>query len=153
MKYDMFVRRSLLRPVSVVLSVMGVFLFSLGLYPFLGLAFFPRTDPGQFVVNVNAPTGTRLELTDQYIAGRGRYSFGHSTGRPRHDCVEYRDHSRFFGFYTSNSAQHTAFVQVNPKKEHSRSSFEYLQRMRGKLRDDLPEHSTYFQTSGLVDAA
>ncbi len=25
--------------------------------PFIGLAYFPRTDPGQFVVTVKAPTG------------------------------------------------------------------------------------------------
>ena len=35
--------------------VLGVFLLSLALYPFLGVAFFPRTDPGQFVINVKAP--------------------------------------------------------------------------------------------------
>ena len=44
-----------------------VFLLSLALYPLLGVSFFPRTDPGQFVINIKAPTGTRLELTDQYI--------------------------------------------------------------------------------------
>jgi multidrug efflux pump subunit AcrB len=58
----------------------------------------------------------------------------------------------FSAIYTSNSGQHTAFVQVSLKKEHSRSSFEYMGRVREKLRDDLPELSTYFQTGGLVDA-
>ena len=47
---------------------MGVFLLSLALSPLLGVSFFPRTDPGQFVINVKAPTGTRIELTNQYIA-------------------------------------------------------------------------------------
>ncbi|MCU1224381.1 MAG: AcrB/AcrD/AcrF family protein [Edaphobacter sp.] len=58
----------------------------------------------------------------------------------------------FSAIYTSNSGQHTAFVQVSLKKEHSLSSFEYMKRVRGKLADDLPEISTYFQTGGLVDA-
>ncbi len=40
---------------------------SLALFPLLGLSFFPRTDPGQFVINLKAPTGTRLELTDEYV--------------------------------------------------------------------------------------
>ncbi len=39
-----------------------------GFFPFVGRAYFPRTDPGQFVINVKAPTGTRLEVTDKYIA-------------------------------------------------------------------------------------
>ena len=44
--------------------------YILRLYPFLGKAFFPRTDPGQFVVNVKVPAGTRIELTDDYVARR-----------------------------------------------------------------------------------
>jgi HAE1 family hydrophobic/amphiphilic exporter-1 len=68
MHYDFTVRKSLLRPTATVLGVLGVFLLSIGLFPFMGLSFFPRTDPGQFVINVKAPSGTRLELTDKYIA-------------------------------------------------------------------------------------
>jgi len=58
----------------------------------------------------------------------------------------------FSAIYTSNSGQHTAFIQVSLKKEHEVSSFEYMNRVRAKLRDDFPEPSTYFQTGGLVDA-
>ncbi len=68
MHYDISVAKSLLRPGATVLGVLGVFLFSLALFPFMGLSFFPRTDPGQFVINVKAPSGTRLEVTDKYIA-------------------------------------------------------------------------------------
>ena len=58
----------------------------------------------------------------------------------------------FSSIYTSNSGQHTAFVQVSLKEGHSKSSFAYMNLVRAKLRDDLPELSTYFQTGGLVDA-
>ena len=51
-----------------VAVIMGVFVLSLALSPLLGVAFFPRTDPGQFVINVKAPSGTRIELTNDYIA-------------------------------------------------------------------------------------
>ncbi|HEX8798148.1 MAG TPA: efflux RND transporter permease subunit, partial [Terriglobales bacterium] len=54
--------------------------------------------------------------------------------------------------YTSNSGQHTAFVQVSLHKEHKRSTFTYMDRVRKKLASDLPEVSTYFQTGGLVDS-
>jgi len=153
MRYDILVRRSLLRPVAVVVGVIGVFLFSLGMYPFLGLAFFPRTDPGQFVINVKAPTGTRIELTDQYIA---RVEADIRSVVPEKDLGMIVSNigitPDFSAMYTSNSGQHTAFVQVSLKKDHSLSSFEYMQRVREKLRDDLPELSTYFQTGGLIDA-
>ena len=43
-------------------------LASLLLFPLLGLSFFPRTDAGQFVINVKAPSGTRLAETEKEIA-------------------------------------------------------------------------------------
>ena len=54
--------------------------------------------------------------------------------------------------YTSNSGQHTAFVQVSLKEGHKVGSYEYMNRVRRKLLDDLPELTTYFQSGGLVDA-
>jgi HAE1 family hydrophobic/amphiphilic exporter-1 len=153
MRYDILVRRSLSHPETVVLCVLGLFVFSLCLFPFMGLSFFPRTDPGQFVINVKAPSGTRLELTDKYIA---RVEEDIRSVVPKKDLGMIVSNigitPDFSAIYTSNSGQHTAFVQVSLKKEHSLSSFEYMKRVRGKLQDDMPELSTYFQTGGLVDA-
>src|SRR5580698_6714169 len=67
-KYEQAIAVCLDRPVLVA-TVFSLFvLCSFALYPFLGKAFFPRTDPGQFVVNVKVPAGTRIEVTDDYIA-------------------------------------------------------------------------------------
>src|SRR5271166_5897798 len=66
--YERWVRRALKRPVVTLLLLSGVFVASLGIYPFLGLAFFPRTDAGQFTVNIKVPTGTRIEVTNDYVA-------------------------------------------------------------------------------------
>jgi len=153
MRYDMAVAKSLLRPGATVLGVLGVFLFSLALFPFMGLSFFPRTDPGQFVINVKAPSGTRLELTDKYIA---RVEDDIRSVVPAKDLGMIVSNigitPDFSAIYTPNSGQHTAFVQVSLKEGHSKSSFAYMNLVRAKLRDDLPELSTYFQTGGLVDA-
>src|SRR5260370_945073 len=54
--------------------------------------------------------------------------------------------------YTSNSAMHTAFVQVSLKEEHEVGSYEYMERLRRKLANDLPQVSAYFQAGGLVDS-
>ena len=54
--------------------------------------------------------------------------------------------------YTTNSAVHTAFVQVQLKEAHKGSTFGYINRVRQKLASDLPELSTFFQTGGLVDS-
>ena len=151
--YDKAVAKSLLRPWATVLGVLGIFLLSLALFPFMGLSFFPRTDPGQFVINVKAPSGTRLELTDKYIA---RVEEDIRSVVPPEDLGMIVSNigitPDFSAIYTSNSGQHTAFVQVSLKEGHSKSSFVYMNLVRAKLRDDLPELSTYFQTGGLVDA-
>ena len=58
--YEYWVKRALVRPGLTVVILSGAFVLSLAIYPFLGLAFFPRTDAGQFAINLKVPTGTRL---------------------------------------------------------------------------------------------
>jgi len=151
--YDRAIVKSLARPRFTVACIMGAFLVSLSLSPLLGVSFFPRTDPGQFVINIKAPTGSRIELTNQYIK---------AVENDIREVIPPRDLEMivsnigitpdFSALYTSNSGQHTAFVQVNLKEEHKRGSYEYMDRVRKKLDNDLPELSTYFQTGGLVDS-
>ena len=153
MRYDRAVDKALARPVVTILIIMATFVVSLALYPLLGVAFFPRTDPGQFVINVKAPTGSRLEMTNQYVA------------RVEDDIrsVVDKDDLQMIvsnigltpdlsSIYTSNSGQHTAFVQVSLQKDHKLSTFAYMDKVRQKLASDLPQVSTYFLTGGLVDS-
>jgi multidrug efflux pump subunit AcrB len=153
MHYDIAVRKSLLRPVATVVGILGIFLVSLALFPLMGRAFFPRTDPGQFVINIKAPTGTRLEITDKYIA---QVEDEIRTVIPPQDLGMIVSNigitPDFSAIYTSNSGQHTSFVQVSLKKGHSKSSFAYMNLVRAKLSESLPQLSTYFQTGGLVDS-
>src|SRR5580693_4119246 len=66
--YERWVRRALKRPALTLALLLGIFVTSLAIYPLLGLAFFPRTDAGQFTVNVKVPTGSRIEVTNDYVA-------------------------------------------------------------------------------------
>src|ERR1700681_3261277 len=66
--YERLVRLATKRPLVTVLALLGLFVLSFGLVPFLGLSFFPRSDAGQFTINLKAPTGSRIELTDSYVA-------------------------------------------------------------------------------------
>ena len=153
MRYDIAVNKALLRPLGTVASILGVCVFSLALFPLLGVAFFPRTDPGQFVLNLKAPTGTRLELTDAYAR---RVEADIRDVVPKGDLGMVVSNigvtPGFSSMYTSNSGQHTATIQVSLKEGHKVGSYEYMRRVRAKLADDLPEISTYFQSGGLVDA-
>ena len=112
--YDRLVGATLGRPV-LTLAVFGLmFALSLGLFPLIGLSFFPRTDAGQFVINLKAPTGTRLAITEGEVAKvenliRSIVS-PEDLGMIVSNIGATPD---FSAMYTTNSAMHTAFVQVS----------------------------------------
>ena len=152
-KYDEFLEKSLNNPWMTVGVIMGGFVLSLALSPLLGVAFFPRTDPGQFVISVKAPSGTRIELTNNYIA-RVEEDIREVVPKDELSMIvsNIGVNADLSSIYTPNSAMHTAFVQVQLQHEHKTSSFVYIDRVRRKLASDLPEVSTFFQTGGLVDS-
>ncbi|HET9101483.1 MAG TPA: efflux RND transporter permease subunit [Acidobacteriaceae bacterium] len=152
-KYDRAILACLDRPVMVTIGFSAFVVISLALYPFLNLAFFPRTDPGQFVIDMKAPPGTRLELTDQYCARvediiRQVVSPSELTMIVSNIGV-YPDLS---AIYTTNTAMDNAFIQVSLNKEHKVGSYVYMSRVRRRLRREIPDVQTYFQTGGLVDS-
>jgi multidrug efflux pump subunit AcrB len=152
--YEKHVMRALQRPGRTAAWIMGGIVALIAVvFPFVGLAYFPRTDPGQFVINVKAPSGTRLELSNRYIA------------KVEDDirAVVPKDELKILvsnigitpdlsAIYTTNSGMHTAFVQANLSENHKVGSYEYMERVRRKLANDLPQLSTYFQAGGLVDS-
>ncbi|MDR3413733.1 MAG: efflux RND transporter permease subunit [Formivibrio sp.] len=137
----------------VVFLICAGVLLSLAIYPFIGKAFFPRTDPGQFVVNVKVPTGTRIEVTDDYIAKMEQDIRSVIAPRDLNMIVSNIGITPdLSAIYTSNSGMHTAFIQVSLKEDHKTGSYAYMQQVREKLRSDFPDVATYFQAGGLVDS-
>lgn len=136
---------------------LAVFLFTFGasllLFPLLDVAFFPRSDAAQFVMNVKAPSGTRLSITE------GEISRLESLVK---EVVSPEDFGMIVSnigstpdisaIYTANSAGHTAAVQVSLKPEHKIGSYEYMARMKKRIEQDMPELSVYFQSGDIVDS-
>jgi len=151
--YDRSVAITLRQPVLALGLFALVFAGSLLLFPKLGLAFFPQTDAGQFVINLKAPSGTRLEETEKSVA---------QTEDLVRRIVPDRDLAAvvsnigvdpgFSALYTSNAAMHTAVVQVGLKAGHKTGSFEYMARVREKMREEMPELATFFSSGSLVDS-
>jgi HAE1 family hydrophobic/amphiphilic exporter-1 len=152
-RYDRTLSKALLRPLATLAGLVGMSLLCFSLYPFLGVAFFPRTDPGQFVINVKAPSGTRVELTEDYVK---RVEGIIREEVPASELAMIVSNigvtPDFSAIYTPNSAPHTAFVQASLKEGHKTGSYEYMRRVREQLNRRLPQLSTYFQSGGLVDA-
>ena len=152
-KYDRTLSTALLKPIATTLGLAGVSMLCLAMYPLMGVAFFPRTDPGQFAINYKAPSGTRIELSEQYahkIENVVRQVVPESELGMTVSNIGIT--SDFSVIYTPNSAPHTGFVQVSLKEGHKVGSYEYMRRVREKLREEVPEVSAYFQSGGLVDS-
>ncbi|HWA96526.1 MAG TPA: efflux RND transporter permease subunit [Terracidiphilus sp.] len=152
--YEGLAKRTMKRPgltAGVILG--GVVLLLLVTVPFVGRAYFPRTDPGQFVINVRMPSGTRLGVSNDYIARVE--DIVRKTVKPKDlDMIVsnigvYPDLS---SIYTPNASMDTAFVQVSLKEGHRIGSYEYMSMVRRKLAEQMPEISTYFNAGGLVDS-
>jgi len=152
-QYDRAIGRALVRPAATLMAFLGLFLLSLGSLPYLGMAYFPRTDPGQFVINLKTPTGTNVEITEQAVA-RIETIVREEVGTEDLRLVLSNIGSvpGFSSMYTPNSASHTAFVQVSLNENHRAGSYEYMDKVRTRIRRDLPQVTTYFQSGGLVDA-
>jgi HAE1 family hydrophobic/amphiphilic exporter-1 len=152
-KYDQSLSHSLLKPARTAIALAGISFLVLGLYPFLGVSFFPRTDPGQFVINLKAPSGTRVELTEDYV--KRVEQIIRDVVPPSELQIIVSNigiTTDFSAIYTPNSAPHTAFVQVSLKEGHKVGSYQYMRRVREQLSQRLPQLGTYFQSGGLVDA-
>ena len=152
--YEALAMRAMRRPGLTTAAILGGVVLVLGLtVPFLGRAYFPRTDPGQFVIDVRMPSGTRLEDSNAYIAKVENII--RSVVKPSDlgmivsNIGVYPDLS---AIYTTNASMDTAFVQTSLKEDHSIGSYEYMRRVRQKLSRQMPELATYFQAGGLVDS-
>ncbi len=152
-KYVVLVNRTILRPVASTVGILSACVLALALYPLLGKAYFPRTDPGQFVINVKCPSGTRLELSNKYIA---QVESEIRKVIPQQDLDMIVSNigitPDLSAIYTSNSSMDTAFVQVSLKEGHRLGSYAYMARVRRRLQRNMPFLSTYFQAGGLVDS-
>jgi multidrug efflux pump subunit AcrB len=151
--YERLVKRVLLQPVKTLVVFAIFFAVSLGLYGFLDQSFFPMTDAGQFIIDFKAPSGTRLDITEQEAARAE--SLIRNAVRPEDLGIIIDNlglNPGFSSLYSPNSAMHTGFIQVALNPGHKIGSYEYIARIKRILAQNMPELETYFSTGSLVDA-
>ena len=151
--YEKWVRIALERPVLTVVGLLAVFVLSLGIYPFIGLAFFPKTDAGQFTINMKAPTGSRIEVTEQYVQKI------EDLIRQNVDPHDYKMTvsnigvvNDFSALYTTNSGQYTGTIQTALQTDHKLTSFAYMDRVQKAIALKFPEVRTFFSSGSMQDA-
>lgn len=141
------------RPLASVAAIVVLLLLSIGLYPLVGKAYFPSTDSGQFVINLKAQTGLRIERTDELM--RRAEALVREVIPTNELGIVVANTGVTPGFasiYTPNSGPHTGFLQVGLRPGHRVSSREYMRRIAERFKQDLPELSAYFQNGGMIDA-
>ena len=117
--YEQQVSRALLQPGRTALLIMGgIVLLIAVLFPFVGRAYFPRNRSRTICDQRQSPAGTRLEVTDKYIA---QVENDIRSVIPKSELNMIVSNigitPDISAIYTSNSAMHTAFVQVNLKED------------------------------------
>jgi len=151
--YERAVRTVLRRPVLTVTALSLLFVSSLALYRSMGVAFFPRTDAGQFTVNLKVPTGTRIEVTERYVQQVEDLIKRIVDPADFHMVVSNIGIvPDFSALYTNNAGPYTATVQVELNESHKVSSFDYIERVRRSINESHPNIRTFFSSGSMVDA-
>ena len=152
--YERVLTIALRRRWLVLLVVAVLFGGSLFLFKFVGTELFPRTDAGQFTILMRAPTGLRIERTEE-LTKRVEEIVGETIPDTDRKIV-IANMGVLFDWpaaYTPNSGSQDAFVLVQLTEGHRRSSFDYVNELRERLPRDLPSVEFSFDTGGLLTAA
>jgi len=151
--YERSVRVVLRRPGLTAASLSLLFVASLGIFPLLGVAFFPETDAGQFTINLKVPTGSRIEVTEQYV--KQVEDLIKRTVDPADFHMVVSNIGivpDFSALYTNNAGPYTATIQIELNESHKTSSFVYMDRLRQAIAGNYPTLRTFFTTGSMVDA-
>jgi multidrug efflux pump subunit AcrB len=151
-RYDKLVSRVLEMPWRTLAAGAALLLISLCFFPLMGLSFFPRTDAGQFVISFKAPSGTKLEATEdeaKRIEGIVRRVVS------KHDLgiivTNIGVDPGFSALFSPNAAMHTGFTQVSLSEGHKESSFLYIDEVKAAIAKEIPEVQTFYSSGSLVD--
>ncbi len=142
-------RRGLVVACFIVLSAACV-----ALYPYIGTDFFPQVDAGQIRLHVRAPSGARIEETEQ------KFAEVEKTIREVIPASELNDILDDIGLPTSGN--NLAFgdivtlgsfdgeVLVSLKPGEHRSTWEYVRELRRRLPQLYPDLTFFFQPADIV---
>ena len=152
-RYEAFLTRALDRKALVIGVITALFIASIGAYRLIGSEFFPRTDAGQFIINLRAPRGSRIEITEQLTG---------EVEKIIRDVIPARDLSMvvsnlglapgFSAIYSPNAASDSGFVMVSLNAGHRRSTWDYVGVVGRELHERLPQVRTFFQSGSIIDA-
>jgi multidrug efflux pump subunit AcrB len=135
----------------VVLSVTAIFVASLFMAPRLATEFFPKVDAGQFILNIAAPEGTRVENTEA-IVGQVEDVLRQEIPADQLDQVVANiglPHG-WMVLFTPVNGPHQAFLLVSLTRDHTLRTEDLIVRLRTRLATTFPGLKFSFQSGGIV---
>jgi multidrug efflux pump subunit AcrB len=152
-RYERLLERALDRKLVVIAGVAVLFIVAMAGAKGIGTELFPRTDAGQFLINIRAPTGSRIEVTE---------ALTEQIEAVIRDVIPARDLSMvvsnlglapgFSAIYSANAASDSGLVMVSLKPDHERSTWEYMRRLREAIGTRVPQVRAFFQSGSIIDA-
>ena len=140
---------------ALTLSVVALLAaLSVPLYTRIGTELFPQLDTGQFTIQMRAPSGTRIERTEKYVA---------EVEQTIRDVIAREDLQILISnigvlydwpaAYTRNAGPMDCSLMVQLHEDHSVPSFEYVRRLRQTFRERFPLLELSFETGGMISSA
>ncbi len=115
--------------------------------------FSPEPMPANSPINLKVPTGTRIEVTEQYVAKVEDLIRKIIRPADFHMIVSTVGlDPGFSSLYTTNAGEYTATIQTALTPSHQVSSFDYMDRVRRQIAADYPDLRTFFSSGSMVDA-
>jgi HAE1 family hydrophobic/amphiphilic exporter-1 len=151
--YQKVLVRSLDHKWIVIALISVLFVGTMSLYPRLGTELFPATDGGQFIINIRAPLGSRIEITDELCARLERVIRQVIPPSELSTIVANLGlASGFSSIYSPNAAPDSGFVMVGLSAHHRVHTSEYVKRVRAALAARVPELQTFFSSGSIIEA-
>ncbi len=148
-------RWSIDAPIAVAVLAAIIFLSGAALLPFVGRDFFPVVDAGQFRLHVKAPSGTRVDKTEQI------FSSVEAEIRqviPPEEIALLIDNigmpAETFNLAFGDSATigtADGEILVSLKHHRAHSTPEYMKRVRNALTEKFPNLTFYYQPADIVN--
>lgn len=145
-----------MRLLTVGVGVAALFLICLAVGPVLGREFFPEVDSGSFEFSVRAPTGTRIEQTEEQII---KVEDLVRKSIPEHDLqmvvVQIGVTPDISSAYTPNAGPMDAVVKVQLKQHREHTAQHYVRLLRDKFAEhqELAQLEFSFDAGGMVRSA
>ena len=142
------------RPFATAGFFLALAAISMGVFPSLGIDFFPSVDAGQMRLHVRAPAGTKLETTQASFAAVER-QIRHIVGEKEIDVLLDNIGLPYSGINIALSDSATVGpmdgeILISLKENH-RPTAEYMAKLRRELPAKFPGMRFFFQPADIVN--